>query len=79
MQWPTTMEMPLPLEIVIMTTTVLITVLQNTEVDGGTIPVIILTSMANTYLTELAQVMMFSNSAGVMVMDQGMFTSLKFK
>ena len=73
MQWPTTMEEPLALQMVIMIM-ILGTVPQHLEVDG-TMPVIILTSMANT---DLAQVMLVTNSAGKL-MDQSMFTSLKFK
>ena len=53
MQWPITMEEPLPLEIMIMIKNIVITVPHNTEVAGGTKAVIILTSMANMDLVRL--------------------------
>ena len=76
MQWPITMEMLLVLEIVIMII-VVVTVLHCLEVHGGTKLVIVLTSMANTHLMYLAQMTLATNSTGMM--DQGLFTSLKFK
>ena len=75
MQWPITMEMLLALEIVIMII-VVVTVLQRMEVDGGTMPVMLLTSMVNT--DHQAQVVLLTNQLGELLY-LGLFTSLKFK